>query len=200
MIYKLLPRCEIGWKDVWIGAAVTSLLFAVGKLLIGLYLGRSSAASGFGAAGSLVIVLLWVYYSSQIFLLGAEFTWHYAYQFGSKRGLEPNPAISGKNEGDAAREIPAANDDSAGEGAGARRKGAKAALGPRRTLRPDDLEREKRSLASRLQPKTAGTIAKATGYVAAAFTVGAIAEVIARRLGAFGPEAQAKSILKRQRA
>jgi membrane protein len=85
MIYKLLPRCEIGWRDVWIGAAVTSLLFAVGKLLIGLYLGRSSAASSFGAAGSLVIVLLWVYYSAQIFLLGAEFTRTYSYRFGSRK-------------------------------------------------------------------------------------------------------------------
>ena len=108
-------------------------------------------------------------------------------------------AISGKNEGDAAREIPAANDDSAGRNEV--RKGARSALGPRRTLRPDELALEsKRSLASRLKPKTAGSIARATGYVAAAFTVGAIAEVIARRLGAFGPEAQAKSILKRQRA
>ena len=90
MIYKLLPRCEIGWKDVWIGAGVTSLLFAVGKLLIGLYLGRTSAASSFGAAGSLVIVLLWVYYSAQIFLLGAEFTRTYSYRFGSRKGQEPS--------------------------------------------------------------------------------------------------------------
>jgi membrane protein len=85
MIYKLLPRCEIGWKDVWVGATVTSLLFAIGKLGIGLYLGKSGVASGFGAAGSLVIVLLWVYYSSQIFLLGAEFTKTYAYRHGSRR-------------------------------------------------------------------------------------------------------------------
>ncbi|HET9750585.1 MAG TPA: YihY/virulence factor BrkB family protein [Casimicrobiaceae bacterium] len=92
MIYKLLPRCEIGWKDVWIGAGVTSLLFAVGKLLIGLYLGRSSAASSFGAAGSLVIVLLWVYYSAQIFLLGAEFTRTYSYRYGSRKGQEPSAA------------------------------------------------------------------------------------------------------------
>jgi hypothetical protein len=68
---------------------VTSLLFAVGKLLIGLYLGRSSAASSFGAAGSLVIVLLWVYYSAQIFLLGAEFTRTYSYRYGSRKGQAP---------------------------------------------------------------------------------------------------------------
>lgn len=74
MIYKLLPRVSIAWRDVWIGAALTALLFTLGKFLIGMYLGRSSIASGFGAAGSLVILLLWVYYSAQIFLLGAEFT------------------------------------------------------------------------------------------------------------------------------
>ena len=85
MIYKVLPRCEIAWKDVWVGAAVTSLLFSVGKLLIGLYLGKSSVTSGFGAAGSLVIVLVWVYYSAQIFLLGAEFTKAFAYSHGTRR-------------------------------------------------------------------------------------------------------------------
>ena len=92
MIYKILPRCEIGWKDVWVGATVTSLLFSIGKLLIGLYLGKSSVTSGFGAAGSLVIVLLWVYYSSQIFLLGAEFTKAYAYRHGTRReAAKPAP-------------------------------------------------------------------------------------------------------------
>ena len=74
IIYKIVPRVRIGWKDVWIGAVATSLLFTVGKFLIGVYIGRSGIASGFGAAASLVVVLVWVYYSAQIFLLGAEFT------------------------------------------------------------------------------------------------------------------------------
>jgi membrane protein len=84
MIYKIIPRVRIGWRDVWIGAAVTALLFAIGKSLIGLYLGRSTFASGFGAAGSLVVLLVWMYYSAQIFLLGAEFTWVYAHTHGSR--------------------------------------------------------------------------------------------------------------------
>jgi len=87
MIYKIVPRVRIHWKDVWIGAATTSLLFTVGKLLIGVYIGRSGIASGFGAAASLVVVLVWVYYSAQIFLLGAEFTRAYAHKFGSRRNL-----------------------------------------------------------------------------------------------------------------
>lgn len=90
VIYKLLPRTKIAWHDVWIGAAVTALLFAVGKFLIGLYIGRSGVASGFGAAGSFVVLLVWVYYSTQIFLLGAEFTWVYAHEHGSRRG-QPRP-------------------------------------------------------------------------------------------------------------
>ena len=86
MIYKGLPRVSVGWRDVWIGAAVTALLFTIGKTLIGLYLGRTSTASAFGAAGSLVVLLIWVYYSAQIFLLGAEFTWVYAHRHGSRAG------------------------------------------------------------------------------------------------------------------
>lgn len=84
MIYKLMPRAKIAWRDVWVGAAVTALLFEIGKLLIGLYLGKTSVASGFGAAGSLVVLLVWVYFAAQIFLLGAEFTWAYAHERGSK--------------------------------------------------------------------------------------------------------------------
>ncbi len=73
-IYKLLPSVDIAWADVWVGAAVTSLLFVFGKLLIGLYIGHSAVASSYGAAGTLVVVILWVYYCAQIFFLGAEFT------------------------------------------------------------------------------------------------------------------------------
>jgi membrane protein len=74
LIFNLLPDVKIAWRDVWLGAAVTSLFFAVGKSLIGLYLGKSAVASAYGAAGSLVIIVVWVYYSAQILLLGAEFT------------------------------------------------------------------------------------------------------------------------------
>ena len=87
MIYKLMPRVKVRWHDVWLGALVTAVLFTVGKFLIGLYIGKSGIASGFGAAGSLVIILVWVYYSAQIFLIGAEFTWVYAHTFGSVREL-----------------------------------------------------------------------------------------------------------------
>jgi membrane protein len=75
MLYRYLPQTRTAWRDVWLGAAVTALLFNLGKFLIGMYLGRSSVTEGFGATGSLAVFLLWVYYSAQIFLLGAEFTW-----------------------------------------------------------------------------------------------------------------------------
>jgi membrane protein len=74
LIFKLLPDVKIDWRDVWLGAAVTSLFFTGGKFLIGLYLGKSAVASAYGAAGSLVVIVVWVYYSSQILLFGAEFT------------------------------------------------------------------------------------------------------------------------------
>lgn len=89
MIYKWLPQVKIAWRDVLVGAALTALLFTVGKTLIGLYIGRSGVASPFGAAASLVVFLLWVYYSAQIFLLGAEFTWVYAHRYGSLKNQAP---------------------------------------------------------------------------------------------------------------
>jgi membrane protein len=122
MIYKFLPRVKIRWHDVWIGAAVTAALFTIGKFLIGLYLGKSDIGSGFGAAGSLALVMVWVYYSAQIFLFGAEFTRIYSHAYGSRqdevqqaadgsrtgaapRPGEPQPARSGQ-----ARPVPPASD------------------------------------------------------------------------------------------
>jgi membrane protein len=89
VIYKTLPDVPLSWRDVWIGAAVTAAMFLLGKYAIGLYLGSSSVASSFGVAGSLIALLLWVYYSAQIFFLGAEFTRHYALQLGSLRPRPP---------------------------------------------------------------------------------------------------------------
>lgn len=90
MIFKVLPDAEVQWRDVWVGAFLTAVLFTLGKLLIGLYLGRSSVSSAYGAAGSLVILLLWTYYSSQILFFGAEFTKVYAQKFGSQIVPEKN--------------------------------------------------------------------------------------------------------------
>jgi membrane protein len=84
LVYKIVPRVRIAWRDVWLGAAVTAALFVAGKFLIGLYLGRAAPASAFGAAGSLVVLMVWVYYSAQVFLLGAEFTRLYAHERGSR--------------------------------------------------------------------------------------------------------------------
>jgi len=87
MIYRLLPDVDLGWRDVILGASVTALLFTIGKSLIGLYLGRAGATSIYGAAGALVLVLLWIYYSAQILMLGAEFTDVYSRRYGSRRAL-----------------------------------------------------------------------------------------------------------------
>ena len=102
MIYKVLPDVKLAWSDVWVGALVTAGLFTVGKFLIGFYIGTSAFSSTYGAAGSVIVVLLWVYYSSQIILLGAEFTRAYVDQFGPRPPPEefatkdprPKPASS----------------------------------------------------------------------------------------------------------
>ena len=110
LIYRFMPQVHIEWHDVWIGAAVTSLLFTIGKYLIGLYIGKSAVASGFGAAGSLAVILVWVYYSAQIFLLGAEFTWAYAHEYGSRRaGVSVAPqAAAGEPSVPVPSQMPAA--------------------------------------------------------------------------------------------
>ena len=84
LIFKFLPDAQIAWRDVWLGAFVTAMLFSIGKAAIGIYLGNSAVASIFGAAGSLVLLLLWIYYSAQILFFGAEFTQVYANKYGSK--------------------------------------------------------------------------------------------------------------------
>ncbi|SDK13067.1 membrane protein [Methylophilus rhizosphaerae] len=94
MIYKVMPRASIRWSEVWTGAAITAALFTVGKWLIGIYIGRSAISSSYGAAGSLLALLVWIYYSAQIFLLGAEFTWAYSHFFGSRKGKHMLPSLA----------------------------------------------------------------------------------------------------------
>lgn len=102
LLYKYLPDVSIEWQDVWVGAFITSLLFVVGKFGIGLYLGYASVGSAYGAAGSLVVLLLWIYYSALILLLGAEITQVYAHRTG--RGIEPSKhAISRDGAGEQRR-------------------------------------------------------------------------------------------------
>ena len=104
--YRQLYHLPVGfeWRDVWIGAAVTAVLFTIGKLAIGAYIGRSEVASQFGAAASLAVLLVWVYYAAQVFLLGAEFTRVYAHLHGSRSGkpLPPPPQAAARQ---AARQV-----------------------------------------------------------------------------------------------
>jgi membrane protein len=102
MIFKFVPDARAHWRDVWIGALVTAFLFTVGKVLLGLYLGYGSVASAYGVAGSIVLILVWVYYSAQIFLFGAEFTQVYANQHG--RAITPSKEAVWKAEGEGAKE------------------------------------------------------------------------------------------------
>lgn len=95
-MYKILPDAEIEWRDVWVGAAVTSLLFSIGKYLIGLYIGGTGTASAYGAAGSFVVLLLWIYYSAMIFLFGAEFTQVWARTFGKQIQPSANAILVNK--------------------------------------------------------------------------------------------------------
>lgn len=102
LIYKVLPDAEFAWRDAWLGAAVTALLFTVGKWLLGLYLGNQTLSSAYGAAGSLVVLLIWIYYSAQIFFFGAEFTQVYARRAGE--GVRPDEKaqpISSRQPGEA---------------------------------------------------------------------------------------------------
>lgn len=103
LMYKFIPDVEIRWNDVWIGAAITALLFTIGKFLIGLYLGRSTIGTAYGAAGSLVVILVWIYYSAQILFFGAELTQVYTNKYGSRirpaKDAEPVTSESRAQEG-----------------------------------------------------------------------------------------------------
>jgi membrane protein len=90
MIYKVMPRVHSAWSDVWVDAVITAVLFTLERVLIGAYLSSGAVGTGFGAAGSLVAVLVWVYYSAQIFFLGADFTWAFARAVGSHRTTGPS--------------------------------------------------------------------------------------------------------------
>jgi membrane protein len=104
LIYRFLPDVRLKWRDVWTGAFVTAVLFSIGKFLIGLYLGQSSVASSYGAAGSIVVLLVWVYYSAQVILLGAEFTRVYAED---REGSAPPPNNLARRAPDAHPSAPA---------------------------------------------------------------------------------------------
>jgi membrane protein len=127
LVYKYLPDVKIAWRNVWMGAAVTGLLFTVGKFLLGLYLGRSSTASVYGAAGALVLLLLWIYYLTQILFFGAEFTQVYARMFGSRIVPDEHavsiraaaPGKPGASESDRRAAGPAAAAESQASGASA---------------------------------------------------------------------------------
>jgi membrane protein len=106
MIYKLMPSVPIAWRDVWVGAFTTAVLFNIGKLLIGMYIGKSSVGESFAAAGSLVAVLAWVYYAAQIFLLGAEFTKVYADEHGSRKAAKVLEATEETKESGVPQETP----------------------------------------------------------------------------------------------
>jgi membrane protein len=99
LIFKLLPHVWLAWSDVWVGAVVTAGLFALGKFLIGLYLGRAAVGSAYGAAGSFVVLLVWVYYSTQILLLGAEITYLYATRYGSGAKAAAGYGVAPANDG-----------------------------------------------------------------------------------------------------
>jgi membrane protein len=108
-MFKVLPDAEVSWRDVWVGGAMTALLFVIGKFVIGLYLGRSRPGDAFGAASALAVVLVWTYYAGMIVLLGAEFTQQWATQRG--RGIRPEPGAVVADERQEGKAVVAASED-----------------------------------------------------------------------------------------
>ena len=96
MLFKFLPDAKVAWSDVWLGASLTALLFVAGKFALGMYLGKSGVAAAYGAAGSVIVILLWVYYASQIFFFGAEFTqvYHKSRTGSQPLGRRGNPELA----------------------------------------------------------------------------------------------------------
>ncbi len=114
-IYKVMPDVHIEWRDVILGGGVTSLLFTIGKQLLGLYLGRASYTSTYGAAASIVVLIAWVYYSAQIFFLGAEFTRTFARRYGSHRDKKPAEVQLASDVEGRSPEVLISEDDESGE-------------------------------------------------------------------------------------
>ncbi len=114
LIYKVLPHTEVAWRDVWIGAAFTSILFSIGRIVLSLYLVNSGTASTYGVAGSFVVILLWIYYSAQILLFGAEFTQVFSQRFGT-RAKKPRAARTAATGAPATRLLPARAESLAAE-------------------------------------------------------------------------------------
>ena len=169
MMYKVLPDVKMAWRDVWIGALATAVLFEIGKWAIGMYLGRAGVASTYGAVGSLVVLLLWVYYSSQIFLLGAEFTQVYSREMGSNYVPAENAVAMSEaqrgNEGiphSAALEGKTTREPSTAAAASSSTR-----LAPALAARTRVHQKESEPSPGRVIPATVGF---AVGFVAARFT------------------------------
>jgi membrane protein len=155
MIYKVLPDVKLAWRDVWVGALITSVLFAIGRFLISLYLGYAAPESAYGAAGSLVIVLIWIFYSAQILFFGAEFTQVYARKYGSQ--VKPTENAVALTEQDRAQQGIARPEQV---------EQAARGTGPRRALRPGQ--------AASAQPIERGLAGKIVGAVLGSFVVAAL--------------------------
>jgi len=163
MIFKFMPTAPIVWRDVWIGALVTAVLFEAGKALIGLYIGKSGMTESFAAAGSLVVLLAWAYYAAQIFLLGAEFTKVYANAHGSVAGAKALAATGH------AKAVAAAGTDVVGDGT----PGIAPVEGGKAVARTEEVQRE---VAQRLDVAT-----QALARQVAAFAIATLASTLVAR-------------------
>ncbi len=154
-IYKVLPDAEIEWGDVWTGAFITAILFAIGKIAIGIYLGTSSTASSYGAAGSLVVLLLWIYYSSMILFFGAEITQVYARFHGS--GIQPSEHAERTPDAKKGVDEPSGDGAQRSDTVALSPRAVAAAAIPHRALLPSTTTKQP-SLAARVAPAIVGVL------------------------------------------